>query len=139
MTTSYSREEMHAWADRLYSEGVDNKDAAMFADVFTPDGWVRFGNNEPLVGRDAIHDGIAAFFGLFASLSHESVHTTWADDTLVLEAKVTYTLHQGGTITVPACTIFLMGGREDGHPKARECRIYVDLAPLFGSLQNPVS
>ena len=137
--TSYSREEMISWSDKLYSEGVDRKDAGVFANAFTADGWVRFGNNEQLVGRDAIRESIAGFFSMFASLSHESTYTTWADDTLVLEARVTYTLHHGGTVTVPACTIFLMAGGDNGEPKASECRIYVDLSPLFAAAQNPVS
>jgi hypothetical protein len=130
---------MVEWADRLYSEGVDRKDAAVFANAFAADGWVRFGNSEPLAGRDAIRDGIAGFFQMFAALSHESTYTTWADRTLVLEARVTYTLHLGGTVTVPACTVYLMGERENGEPKAKECRIYVDLSPLFAAVQTPVS
>ena len=139
MTTAYTREEMISWSDRLYSEGVDRKDAGVFANAFAPDGWVRFGNNEALVGRDAIRESIAGFFTMFASLSHESTYTTWADDTLVLEARVTYTLHRGGAVSVPACTIFRMAGRENGDPKASECRIYVDLSPLFAAVQDPVS
>lgn len=139
-TGGYSADEMRSWARRLYSEGVDRKDAAAFADAFVSDGWLRFGNNEPLTGRDAIRDAIAGFFTLFASLSHEERGVTWADGALVLEADVTYTLHGGGTVTVPACTIFRMAEQSAGSgPQAARCQIYVDLAPLFGALQNPVS
>ena len=77
--------DMISWADRLYSEGVDNKDAAMFADAFTSEGWLRFGNNPPLIGRDAIREAIAGFFSMFASLEHESAGTTFSDGTLVVD------------------------------------------------------
>jgi hypothetical protein len=131
--------EIFAWAKRLYEEGVDRKDAAVFANAFVEDGWLRFGNNEPITSREAIREGIAQFFTLFAGLSHESAGTTYRDGVLVLEANVTYTLHKGGTVTVPACTIFRLSNPNSGEPKAKKCNIYVDLAPLFGALQNPGS
>ncbi len=128
--------DMISWADRLYSEGVDNKDAAMFADAFTPEGWLRFGNNPPLIGRDAIRDAIAGFFTMFASLEHQSAGTTFSDGTLVVEATVTYTLFDGGTVSVPACTIFRFADTSGERPLAHKCQIYVDLAPLFSAVQN---
>ena len=125
-----------AWADKLYSEGVDNKDANAFANAFTEDGWLRFGNNPVINGKDAIREAIAQFFTVFASLSHESAGTTLSDDgTLVLEARVSYTLHQGGTVIVPACTIFGMKA-DSTVPLAESCRIYVDLNPLFAAAQS---
>lgn len=136
--TSYQQGDVISWARALYSDGVDRKDASAFANAFVADGWLRFGNNPPITGRDNIREAIAQFFTLFASLSHEDTGTTWTDGTLVLEANVTYTLHQGGTVTVSACTIFRMADPgETGKPVARKCQIYVDLAPLFGALQNP--
>ena len=128
--------DMISWADRLYSEGVDNKDAAMFADAFTSEGWLRFGNNPPLIGRDAIREAIAGFFSMFASLEHESAGTTFSDGTLVVEATVTYTLFEGGTVSVPACTIFRFADTSGERPLAHKCQIYVDLAPLFSAVQN---
>jgi hypothetical protein len=122
------------WADKLYSEGVDHKDAVAFANAFAEDGWLRFGNNPVIAGRESIREAIAQFFSMFASLSHESGGTTLSDGTLVLEARVTYTLHQGGTVTVPACTIFGMKAGS-GLPQAESCRIYVDLNPLYSAVQ----
>jgi hypothetical protein len=51
----------------------------------------------------------------------------------VLEAEVTYLRHDGRTVTVPACTIFRLAAAPsaEGRPQAKECRIYVDLAPLY--------
>ncbi len=130
-----SREKVMRWADDLYANVVDRKDAAGFAAAFAPDGWVQFGNWPRTQGREPITEAIAHFFSGFQSLSHRSVGQ-WLDrGTLVLEAEVTYVRHDGRTVTVPAATIFRLAREtnEDGQPQARECRIYVDLTPLYAA------
>jgi len=53
---------------------------------------------------------------------------------VVLEAVVTYIRHDGKEVTVPAVTIFhLIPINASSTPLADECRIYVDLAPLFAA------
>jgi ketosteroid isomerase-like protein len=133
MTAVPQRDAVMRWARELYAQSVDRKDAAGFAAAFTPDAWLRFANWEPIVGRAAIEAAIAQFFTAMIDLRHESTYTHLANgDTLVLEALVTYTRHDRAKVTVPACTIFhLVGADGDGRPLADECRIYVDLAPLF--------
>ena len=81
----------------------------------------------------AIREAIAQFFTAFVSLRHESKGAWLQDDTLILEAEVTYTRHDGKLVTVPAVTIFRLAsvGGEQSEPRADQCRIYVDLAPLF--------
>ncbi len=118
-----------AWARELYTL-VDRKDAAAFAAAFTEQGWLRFGNNEPLVGRAAIETAITGFFTVMETLSHEFIRITMHEKLLFLEASVTYKRHDGGIVNVPAMTVFQMSGRE-GRPVADRCNIYVDLAPLF--------
>ena len=130
-----SRDVVMRWARDLYTNAVDRKDAAGFAAAFATDGWVQFGNWPRTEGREAITAAIAQFFDGFQSLSHKSVGA-WLDArTLVLEAEVTYLRHDGGTVTVPACTIFRLAARpsEEGLPQAKECRIYVDLTPLYAA------
>jgi ketosteroid isomerase-like protein len=125
-------EDIFAWARDLYAESVDHKDAAGFAAAFTPDAWLRFGNADTLVGREAIREAIAHFFTAFAELRHQSRGAFLDGDTLVLEAVVTYTRHDERQVTIPAVTIFrLAGTNAAGRPVADQCRIYVDLAPLF--------
>jgi ketosteroid isomerase-like protein len=122
------------WARDLYAEAVDRRDAGGFAAAFTPDAWLRFGNGEPVVGRPAIEAAIAAFFDGFAALQHAPRGAWLAGDTLILEADVTYTRHDARVVTVSAVTIFRLAGRAPGdreRPVADQCRIYVDLAPLY--------
>jgi ketosteroid isomerase-like protein len=122
-----------AWAKHLYATGVDRKDADAFAAAFTDDAWLRFGNNARLEGREAIREGIAGFFQAMRALRHEFVHGWVAGDTLINEAVVTYTRHDGAEVSVPAVTIFRLvpPPRRVGGVMADQCRIYVDLAPLF--------
>jgi ketosteroid isomerase-like protein len=127
-----TRDAVARWADTLYSEHVDHKDADGFAAAFTHDGTLRFGNSDMLVGRAAIQVAIAQFFSAFKSLRHHSGRTWLDGDTVILEAVVTYIRHDGQEVTVPAVTIFhLVSVSISSTPLADDCRIYVDLTPLF--------
>ena len=130
--TEWSRSEIERWARDLYENHVDHKDAAGFAAVFTDDAQLQFGNNPPLAGRAAIETAIAHFFTAMVALRHEFVRISRDDDTLFLEATVTYARHDGGMVTVPAMTVFDMTDAAGGRLASR-CRIYVDLAPLFAA------
>ena len=135
MTSILSHETADAWARSLYRDSVDRKDAAEFAKVFVDNGSLRFGNQEPLVGRAQIESAIAQFFQAIALLRHDFVAISRDGDTIFLEAEVTYIRHDGGVVTVPAMTVFVMA-EIDNSLLARECRIYVDLAPLFTPTQD---
>lgn len=117
------------WARELYTK-VDRKDAAGFAAVFVEDGWLRFGNNDPIIGRKNIETGIAQFFTAMVSLRHEFVRTTLHENLLFLEASVTYMRHDQKVVTVPAMTVYTFAERGERRV-AERCNIYVDLAPLF--------
>ena len=120
-----------AWARELYTK-VDRKDAAAFAAAFVEDGWLRFGNNEPITGRATIESAIAGFFTAMASLRHEFTRITLHEKLLFLEATVTYVRHDKGVVTVPAMTVFQIAG-DGSRGIAARCNIYVDLAPLFAA------
>jgi hypothetical protein len=127
---SWTLDAATAWARDLYDNGVDQRDAARFAAAFTDDGWLRFGNNEPLIGRASIEAAIAGFFTAMQSLRHTPERTTVAGNLLFLEATVTYLRHDGKEVSVFAMTVFEMAETQ-GTPRAQRCNIYVDLAPLF--------
>src|SRR5215203_4746413 len=125
-----SKSDVVGWANKLYSEGVDHRDAKAYAAVFAEDGWVQFGNNPPLVGAAAIEPAIANFFTVMDTVSHKEIATTYCDGVLTLEAEVTYTV-RGKTVTVPAASVYVMV--RNTTPMAQICRIYVDLTPLFAA------
>lgn len=127
---TWTRAAATEWARRLYERSVDRKDAAGYAAAFVEDGWLRFGNNEPITGRANIEAAIAGFFGAMQTLSHQAGRTTVADNLLYLEATVTYLRHDGKSVSVPAMTVYEMADMTST-PLARRCNIYVDLAPLF--------
>ena len=125
-----------SWARRLYKDVVDRKDAHGFAQAFTDDATLRFGNAEALKGRNAIEAAIAQFFETFATLHHEEKGARLAGDTLILEAVITYQRHDGRKVSIPAVTIFHLAVAASGAPErpvADDCRIYVDLAPLYAA------
>ena len=126
---TWTAEAAEAWARALYTK-VDRKDAVAFAAAFVDDAWLRFGNNDPIVGRSGIEAGITQFFTAMVALRHEFVRITLHEQLLFLEASVTYTRHDRGVVTVPAMTVFQMTER-DGPRLAERCNIYVDLGPLF--------
>lgn len=126
-----------SWARDLYKHAVDRKDARGFARAFTEEGTLRFGNAHAIQGRAAIEAGIAQFFETFGTLQHEEKGAWLRDDTLILEAVVTYERHDGQEVSLPAVTIFSLAGAADEDPTrpvADDCRIYVDLAPLYAPL-----
>jgi hypothetical protein len=129
-SSSWKLADATTWARDLYDKHVDRKDAAGFAAAFTEDGTVRFGNNDTLHGRQAIEQAIAGFFTAMKALKHETKKVTVHDNMMFLEAFVTYDRHDGKKVTVPAMTVYEMADTPTGK-KAKECRIYVDLAPLF--------
>lgn len=136
MTDFLSRARAETWARALYGDAVDQKNAAGFAAVFAEDGRLRFGNQPPIVGRANIEEAIAQFFLAMVDLRHEFTAISLDGDTLFLEALVTYTRHDGASLTVPAMTVFVLDEAENAL-SARSCRIYVDLAPLFAPPATP--
>lgn len=127
MTTSHAHAQAENWARQLYGEAVDRKDAAGFAAVFAEDGTLRFGNQPPIAGRAKIEEAITQFFLAMVSLRHEFAEISRTENTIFLEAVVTYHRHDGEVVSVPAMTVFEM----NDNFLAKSCRIYVDLTPLF--------
>lgn len=114
-----------SWIGDLFAS-IDRRDASAFAGFLTEDATFRFGNQQPVHGRTAIADAVAAFFQHLAGVEHR-VENTWdADDAVVVTGDVTYTRHDGSRVTVPFADVFKMRGR-----LVREYLIYIDISPLF--------
>ena len=121
--------EAEPWARALYGEAVDHKDAAGFAAVFAEDGRLRFANQEAIIGKKEIESAITQFFLAMVTLHHEFKAISRDGNRIFLEAVVTYQRHDGEVVSVPAMTVFEM----NDDFLAKDCRIYVDLAPLFAA------
>ena len=115
-----------AFADGMFAV-VDRLDADRFAEYYAEDAVLRFGNAEPVHGRDAIRQTYADFFVSLDGLRHEMQQYFHVDGTHLAEALVTYTRKDGSLVTVPAISVFHT--RPDG--LIDSYRIYVDLAPLY--------
>jgi ketosteroid isomerase-like protein len=113
------------WVNRLFA-AIDGKDAAAFADFLTEDAVFRFGNAAPVSGKAAIRETVAGFFGSIRALRHEVTDAWTLPDVVVAVGQVTYTRHDGSTLSVPFADVFRMRGE-----LAREYLIYVDASRLY--------
>jgi ketosteroid isomerase-like protein len=108
-------------------DDVDRMDADAWAAYLAPDAVMRFGNADPVHGREACRDALAAFFGQIGGLRHEVIDR-WQDGrATITEIRVTYTRKDGRDVTVPAVTIFRTGDAD----LIVDYRIFVDQSPLF--------
>lgn len=121
-----ARQDTLEWLSEMYA-AVDDRDAQAFADYFAADGTLRFGNEPPVEGPEAVRQVIAAFFEDLAGLEHDPRNVIERSGAVVFEASVTYDLPDGGDVTVPATTVIERTGWT-----VDAMRIYVDLAPLRG-------
>jgi len=106
---------------------VDAQDLDAIAALFAEDARLVFGNQEPLVGRDAVIAGNTAFFQLVRGLRHQLLNEWTVGAETIAETDVTYTRLDGKEVTVPAVSIW----RVDGDGLIVDYRIFVDQAPLF--------
>jgi ketosteroid isomerase-like protein len=111
--------------NQLFSD-IDSMDADAFAAHLSDDVVMRFGNAEPIRGRTAVRDTWAGFCEGIDGVSHSLVEQWQSGSGTVVEANVTYTRKDGGTVTVPVVTIYR---EQDG--EINDYRIFIDLAPLF--------
>lgn len=110
---------------KVYND-VDRMDAKAFASLFIAEGQMTFGNAPPLMGRNAIEEGVAGFFKSIQGLRHEFV-ATWEEPGIAIhEFRATYRRHDGKTITIPAVTIFRLQG-----DRATDARVFYDPTPIF--------
>ena len=105
---------------------IDSMEPERFTAHLADDVVMRFGNAEPIRGRDAVHDTWAGFCEGLDGVSHSLVEKWQSASGTVVEADVTYTRKDGGTVTVPVVTIYR---ERDG--AIADYRIFIDLAPLF--------
>jgi uncharacterized protein (TIGR02246 family) len=108
---------------------VDEMRLDDFAELFTPDGSMTFGNGEPSVGPDACRTALAGFYQHLAGVRHELRGAWIVDDVSINEAIVHYTMKDGSDVPLPVTSILRWSG-----DRVREWRIYMDAAPAFAAI-----
>ncbi len=106
---------------------IDRKDAAGFAQFLAPDCVFRFGNGEPVSGRENVKGAVEGFFGAIAKLSHTLVDHWPVDAGAVCHGRVRYTRHNGSELEVPFSNVFYLS--DDG--LIRHYLIVTDNSALF--------
>jgi ketosteroid isomerase-like protein len=105
---------------------IDTLDADKFVAHLTPDVVFRFGNAEPITGREAVREAVAGFFATIDGLTHHIKNVWDVGDTTIAQIDVEYRRKDGKTVIVPNADILTYDGE-----LASEWLIYIDLAPLY--------
>ncbi|MEU0564246.1 nuclear transport factor 2 family protein [Nonomuraea sp. NPDC005983] len=113
-------------AQRVF-QVVDSFEPGKFVQLLAEDARMVFGNAEPMVGRDAIAEGLRMFFATIAGLAHRLVRTWQVDTDTIAETEVTYRRLDGEDVSVVAVSIWHT--RDDG--LISDYRVFVDLAPVY--------
>ncbi|GAA1835200.1 hypothetical protein GCM10009836_11940 [Pseudonocardia ailaonensis] len=120
---------MSDWVRDFYAT-LDALDLAAFLARFTDDAVLVLGNQPPAVGKDQITGVLGGMFAALSGLHHEYRAVHEVPGGAVCELTVTFTLHDGAQVTVPAMDALDRG--PDGRITAM--RVAVDLAPLMARL-----
>lgn len=113
-----------AWIESLFAT-IDARDAEGFARFLTEDGTFRFGNLEPVRGRDAVEGFVRGFFSTLAGLRHDVEQFWEVPGAVVVEGRVTYTRPNGTNLTVPFADVLRLDG-----DAIHDYRVYIDVSEL---------
>ncbi len=119
--------------DQLFDD-IDSMQPERFAAHLAEDVVMRFGNAEPIHGREAVRDAWAGFCAGVRGVAHDLVQRWTVGESTIVEANVTYTRTDDSRVTVPVVTIYR---ERDG--EIADYRIFIDLAPLFADVQTTAS
>ena len=107
-------------------QSVDNKDIDSFSAFLADDVFFRFGNAEPVHGKNNVINGVKGFFESVKNLQHD-ISETWAlDNSVICHGFVTYTRYDESNLTVPFANVFKLDNN-----LIKEYLIYVDVSELY--------
>ena len=105
-------------------EAADS-DIAKFFGYFTDDCVFRLGNNDKVVGREAIQQWVAEYLGSVSGMKHDIIEEWSEGHVVALRVEVTYTLLNGDTFTLPAVTRTIIRDSQ-----VSEYLIFMDPSPV---------
>ena len=116
----------YGWISDLFST-VDRQAIEENMRYLTPDVRFRFGNADPIHGQDALVPALQAFYASIGGLHHDLVGVWRHGQVVTVEADVTYTRLDGGTVTIPVLSLLRLAG-----PRlVGDFRIFFDPAPIY--------
>lgn len=107
-------------------EAIDSMDQHGFANCLTENCTFVFANSDPVIGRANAAAASQNFLTQLAGIKHHLLNVWTFENVIVSQLSVTYTRKDGSTLTIPAVTIWKLQDR-----LIDECRIYLDISPLF--------
>ena len=83
---------------------IDSMDPDAFAKHLAVDVSFKFGNSDPVIGRDSVRDTWAGFCEGIDGVSHEVIEQWNEAAATIVESTVTYTRKDSSTVSLPDCT-----------------------------------
>jgi ketosteroid isomerase-like protein len=106
---------------------VDALDNDTMLELLAPDATQVFGNQEPLIGREAISAANKAFTTMVAGVRHRITREWYQGRDAIVEADVTYQRLDGGLVNLPVVSIY----RTDENGLIEDYRVFYDPSPVF--------
>ena len=113
------------WLKKIVS-AIDAKDSDNFVSYFTENGIFRFGNSEPVHGKQSIRNYVAEFFKMINKSEHKVINFWEKDGSVVWQGEVIYTRLDEKKVKINFTNILYMNG-----DFINEYLIYIDNTPLF--------
>jgi len=113
------------WITRLF-HSIDTNDPSTFAGFLTPGALFKFANQEPVVGKEAARQTVAAFLSSIEAIHHDVLDVWEKEGATACHGIVTYTRHDSSQLRVPFANVFKMQGN-----LIQEYLIYVDASQLY--------
>ena len=105
---------------------IDSFNPDAFVAHLTPDVVFRFGNADPVTGREAVREAVAGFFSTIEGLTHHIRNVWELGDTTIVQIDVEYSRKDGKHVTLPNADILTYDGE-----LVRDWQIYIDVAPVY--------
>ncbi|MEQ9617885.1 MAG: nuclear transport factor 2 family protein [Deltaproteobacteria bacterium] len=109
-----------------FLNAFETKDADKLIKFLTDDAILQDGNNEPLVGREAIGKAVGDFFELIGGVKFNVIRRWIHPDSIIVQGEVTFTRLDDSEITLPFADIYYL--KED---RIQKLYSYIDINPLF--------
>jgi SnoaL-like domain len=105
---------------------IDSFDPSKFVAHLTDDVVFRFGNGDPVIGREAVAAAVGGFFTTIAGLKHQIKNIWQVEDVAIAQIDVEYTRLDGKVVVTPNADILEFEGA-----LVKSWQIYIDLAPVY--------